>query len=87
MYYGHMSKDEIKHSSRRFLFAIYQNYVKRACENLGVSADEEKQVDMSEDEYPSEFKKFSKKERDEYIDDSGMSDEEFLAQFPEYIPH
>ncbi len=82
MYYAHMSKSDIMNSSRRFLFAIYRNYVKRACENLGVASEGEDEDSLSEEEYPSEFKTFSQKEREEYVSESGMSDAEFMAQFP-----
>lgn len=74
----------MKHS-RSFLYAIYQKYPNRACENLGVSADgEEEETDLSENDYPSEFKTFTKEEQEEYVRNSGMTDEEYLAQFQDF---
>lgn len=72
------------HSSRAFIYAIYRNYVNRACENLGVSANGEEETDLTEDDYPSEFKTFSKKEKKEYVENSGMTDEEYIAQFSDF---
>lgn len=86
MYYTPMQAQDIVKHSRSFLYAIYQKYPNRACENLGVSSSEE-ETDLSEEEYPSEFKKFSKNERQEYIENSGITDEEFLAQFQEFEKH
>ena len=84
MYYAHMSKNDILHSSRRFLYSVYQNYDKRACENLGVSDSEEDDDSLQEEDYPSEYRKFSQKEREEYIENSNMTDEEFLSGFEQY---
>lgn len=86
MYYGHMSKDEILHSSRKFLYAIYTKYVDRACENLGVSPDNEvnnKQQDtpLTDDDYPSEFVSFTQAQREKYIKESNESDEDFIKKF------
>lgn len=83
MYYGNMSKEDILNSSRKFLFAIYQNYVKRACENLGVNPDGKKDGDtqLSENDYPSEFVSFSQAERERAIKESGESDNDFLKKF------
>ena len=84
MYYGKMSKSEILNSSRKFLFAIYQNYVNRACENLGVSPDNKKEGEtkLSESDYPSEFISFSQAEREKMINESNESDDDFLKKFP-----
>lgn len=58
MYYYGMSYDEIMHHSRRFLHALYKQYIKRACENLGVSPDGKDDPDeLSEDDYPTDFGK------------------------------
>ena len=81
MYYGHMSKDEILHSSRRFLYAIYQNYVNRACENLGVPNKDEDDNELSESDYPSEFVSFTQAEREKAIAESGETDSDFLNKF------
>lgn len=89
MYYGHMSKDEIYHSSWRFLTAIYQKYINRAYENLGVSAKDSNdgKIELTDEDYPSEFKKYTKEEQEEEIAKSGISDEEFLKGFKEYNQH
>lgn len=94
MYYAHMSKEDIMNSSRPFLHGIYRVYVKRACENLGVSPDGNKeeseiqedgyQSDQAEsdiDDYPTEFRKLAPRERREAMDDYS-STQEFLSQFP-----
>lgn len=83
MYYGHMSKQDIMNSSRPFLYGIYKNYAKRACENLGVSPDpndEDSDTPLKESDYPKEFKKVSKEER-EKLAKKYSSDEDFLSQF------
>lgn len=86
MYYGHMSKEEILHSSRPFLYAVYKMYGKRACENLGVSPDskkEDKDTPLTEKDYPVEFKKLTKKERkkaaEQYADER-----DFLSGFSQF---
>lgn len=86
MFYGHLSKDDIMHSSRGYLFAIYQNYVKRACENLGVSSepsdeDEDGNITLKDSDYPVSLRKI-KEEQNKYIEESGITDEEFLSSFP-----
>lgn len=54
-----------------FLYSIYTQYGKRACENLGVSPDKNDDEELSDDgplkdsDYPSEFKRFTPKERKE----------------------
>lgn len=82
MYYGHMSKDEILHSSRRFLYGIFKQYAKRACENLGVSSDKKEDEETGKDNsgYPSQFKKFTKKERENKLKEIG-SEENFMKMF------
>lgn len=94
MYYGHMSKYEIMHSSRKFLVAIYQKYVKRACENLGVSDENSDNEDdaigktkLTEEDYPKEFISYTQAQRERDIKESGMTDAQFLSQFKQYIPH
>lgn len=88
MYYGHMSKAEILSSSRRFLIAIYQSYVRRACENLGVSPDGDSKSQnsdgtmLSESDYPSEFVSFSQAEREKYLSECNESSEDFMSKFP-----
>ena len=90
MYYGHMTKEEIKNSSRPFLYGIYKSYCRRACENLGVSPDvdneenEDKKVTLRESDYPKEFKKLTQKEKEEREKYSNTfdSNEDFLSQFP-----
>lgn len=83
MYYGNMSYEEIMNKSRRFLLAIYQQYPRRACENLGVSPDKDKndEVTLSDSDYPSEFVSFSQAEREKAIKESGETDEEFIKKF------
>lgn len=82
MYYGHMSKHEIMHSSMPFLYYIYKNYVDRACENLGVPKnDEEESENSSTDiEYPKEFYKISDRDRAGTMT-SLANDEEFKKRF------
>lgn len=83
-----MSKDDILNSSRKFLYAIYQNYVNRACENLGVSPEQDEQENktntLSESDYPSEFVSFTQAQREKEIQESGISDDEFLSQFKQF---
>lgn len=71
--------------SRAFLNSIYAQYYKRLCEKLGVPYGDENadsdNVDLSADEYPQEFKKFSQDEIEQNIAEDGITDEEFLAQF------
>lgn len=84
MYYGHMSKQEIMKSSRPFLYGIYRSYVKRACENLGVPPNggdcTDSNTPLSESDYPTEFGKMSRKEREEAAN-KYSSDEDFLSRF------
>lgn len=91
-YYG-MSKSDILNSSRKYLYGIYQQYVKRACENLGVSPDGDSGADggagttkLSDSDYPSEFFSISQEQRDKDIEESGVSDEEFLSRFSQFKP-
>ena len=88
MYYYGMSKEDIYNSSRRFIYSLYQQYVNRACENLGVSLDENvsgeytnSNVQLSDEDYPKEWVSFSQIERQKYIDESEISDDDFLKQF------
>lgn len=87
MYYGHMSKYEILHSSRKFLYAIYFKYVNRACENLGVKVNEKEEDDntLDENDYPEEFMRFSQKDRDRFVEESGESNEDFLKKFSKIV--
>lgn len=86
MYYGHMSKDDIMNSSRAFLHGVYRMYGKRACENLGVSPDEtEDEQKGAQEEYPTEFKKLSAKERKEATEEYA-STKDFLSQFGQFNP-
>lgn len=88
MYYGHMSKTDILNSSRRFLFSVYKNYVKRAYENLGISPDGDSnskdKTQLTDDDYPSEFVSFSQAQREKAISESGISDEEYLNSFKQF---
>ena len=81
MYYGNMSKSEILSSSRKFLYAIYQNYVRRACENVGVNPDKDSDTQLSDSDYPAEFVSYSQAQREKMIKESGESDEDFLKKF------
>lgn len=86
MYYGHMSKEEILHSSRPFLYGIYKQYGKRACENLGVSPDgkdKDEKSTLTEKDYPVEFKKISKRERAEAAS-KFESEKDFLSGFKDF---
>lgn len=86
MYYGHMSKQDILNSSRPFLCGIYKNYVKRACENLGVSPDgkkEDQDTPLTESDYPVEFKKLTKNERKEAAEQYA-DEREFLSGFSQF---
>lgn len=94
MFYFHMSKYEIEHSSVKFLTTLYQSYIKRACENLGVSldsADEDSgkpgKTILTESDYPSEFVPFTQAQREKMIAESGESDADFLAKFPQFKDH
>lgn len=92
MYYGHMSKQEILHSSLPFLQNVYRMYGKRACENLGVSPDKNKDSDSAtvndaepsiqydNNGYPVQFKKLTAKERKEAVAEYS-SIEDFMKEF------
>ncbi len=84
MYYYNMTQEDILNRSRPFLNALYQEYINRACENLGVSPtqdDEETNKQLKDSDYPSEFVSFSQAQREKMIEESGISDEEYLKQF------
>lgn len=83
MYYSNMSYDEIMSKSRKFLFALYHQSYRRACENLGVNPDKDKKDDstLSDSDYPSEFVSFSQAEREKAIKESGETDEDFINKF------
>lgn len=79
-----MSKEEIMNSSMPFLLCIYKQYIKRACENLGVSSDNEDEEEegnnqLRESDYPEEFRKL--------CPSNFWSTDEFLEQFSEYNPN
>lgn len=83
MYYGHMSKSDILHSSRPFLYGIYKKYAKRACENLGVSPDSDdsgSNTTLTAKDYPVEFKKLSEVDRQKAASKFD-SEESFLGDF------
>lgn len=85
MYYGHMSKYEIMHSSMPFLYYIYKNYIDRACENLGVSNHSDDDEDKTSDiEYPTEFYKISENDRKNTMT-SLSNDDEFKKRFGAFI--
>lgn len=65
-YYAGMNKQEILTSSRAYLMSLYSRYVKRACENLGVPSDGEKEEQnqkkngksmLKSNAYPRDLKK------------------------------
>jgi len=65
-YYAGMDKQEILTSSRAYLMSLYSRYVKRACENLGVPSDGEKEEQnqnkngksvLKSNAYPRDLKK------------------------------
>lgn len=87
-YYG-MNTEEINSHSRKFLYALYSRYPNRAAENLGVSLKDKDGEDneLTDKDYPSQYKRFTQEERDKYIEESNMTDDEFLAQFPEFEKH
>lgn len=81
MYYGHMSKKDIMNSSRPFLYGIYKKYAKRACENLGVSPnDEDEEIKETDNGYPTEFHKISDLDRIETMSNL-TNDEDFMKRF------
>lgn len=91
MYYGNMSKSEIMTHSRAFLHGIYRMYVKRACENLGVSSSGEsddideangqvQQCGLSESDYPTSFSKLPVRPN-KPIDNDPDKTRAFLAGF------
>ena len=75
--------------SRGFLYALYQKYVDRVCEGLGIpkESQDDENISLSEEAYPSKFKKISASDREKYNKESTITDEEFLAQFPEFVKH
>lgn len=81
MYYTSMKQEDILNHSRKFLISIYQQYIRRACENLGVDPDKDKNDNLSDNDYPSEFVSYSQEEREKMIEQSGESDEDFLKKF------
>lgn len=83
-YYGNMSYQDILNSSRPYLNGIYQQYVRRACENLGVSPDgkeNDSDTKLKDSDYPNEFVSFTQAQRQQIIAESGQTDEEFLSSF------
>lgn len=77
------------HSSRPFLYKLYSKYVRRACENLGVSpeednSDEEQTVMLKDEDYPSEFYRVTDIDRQETMN-SLTSDPEFMRQFGSFL--
>lgn len=81
MYYTSMKQEDILKHSRKFLIAIYQQYIRRACENLGVDPDKNEKNELKDSDYPSEFVSYSQAEREKMIEQSGESDEDFLKKF------
>lgn len=83
MYYTSMRKEDILKCSRKFLYALYQRYVRRACENLGIDpdTDEKGNKQLSDSDYPTEWISFSQAEREKMIKESGESDEDFINKF------
>ena len=83
MYYTSMNKDDILKCSRRFLYALYQRYVRRACENLGINPDKDSEngdTQLSDSDYPNDWVSFSQAEREKNIEESRDSDEEFIIK-------
>lgn len=77
--------------SRAFLHGIYRMYVKRACENLGVSSDKkDDETDEAEDvaskynlradDYPTEFTKLPPRP-DKKVERSPDEMKKFMASF------
>lgn len=61
-------------------------YVKRACENLGVSSDKkekDKDTPLTESDYPVEFKKLTKNERKKAAEQYA-NEREFLSGFSQF---
>ncbi len=87
-----MSKESILNSSRPFLYAIYRKWAKRACENLGVSPNEDGEGEeyelgdakLSEEDYPTEFHRISDMDRLETMN-ALTNDAEFMKQFGKYL--
>lgn len=84
-FYAGLSKEEIMHSSRAFLNAVYRKYVRRACENLGVSGEPKAENETTESatgesDYPSQFRKMTPRERKQEIEEY-TGTEDFLSQF------
>ena len=70
--------------SRKVLYALYQRYDRRACENLGLNPDKDSEngdTQLSDSDYPTEWTSFSQAEREKMIAESGESDEDFLNKF------
>lgn len=89
MYYGHMSKESIMNSSRPFLYGVYRKYAKRACENLGISSDNDREesdetIQLNEESYPTEFYKISDMDRVETMN-ALTNNADFMQQFGDYI--
>lgn len=91
MYYYGMSKEDIMHSSRPFLYRLYSKYVKRACENLGVSpSGEEDEVESNEsvmlrdEDYPTDFHRITDMDRKETMSNL-TNDPEFMRQFGSFL--
>lgn len=80
-----MSYEEIMSRSRLFLYGIYRQYGKRACENLGVSPDNkddefEDDGPLKDSDYPSEFKRFTPQERKKAAEEF-KDTADFMRQF------
>lgn len=85
MYYYGMSKEDIMNRSKLFLLGLFKQYWKRACENLGVSPDKDKDGDsdngpIKDSDYPSEFVRLSPKERKKAAEEF-KDTADFMRQF------
>ena len=93
-YYAGMNKQEILTSSRAYLTELYARYVKRACENLGVSPDgnaEDKQSNakgkLSASAYPRDLKADMELAKKAAETPPTPLDTDFLGQFSTFNPN
>lgn len=92
MYYTNLSKEDIMHSSRAYLYELYAKSAYRAADNLGVDPDANPENDsalrktkLTADDYPNDIPKIGNitEEALAKTEDPKL-DIEFLSQFDNF---
>lgn len=93
-YYAGMNKQEILTSSRAYLTELYGRYVKRACENLGVPEDGDKDSrkknakgQLSMGAYPRDLKAERELAKKAAETPPTPLDKDFLSNFSQFNPN